>query len=163
LALAASNAGPAAWSPSGDLLAVAVYPERPGAPTGVFLVDLEEGIGRRVSALQPNSAISWTADGGSIIFSAFRRGRSDAFRVALASFTHQRLTESLPEPSRNPAVSPDGSRIAVETGGEIVVLDQQGAQQAFGVSGLRSSFPSWNFDGTAIAVAATNDPIPSYN
>ena len=161
--LAASNAGPPAWSPEGDSIAVAAYPERPGAPTGVFLVDLDEGMGRRVSSLQPNSVISWTPDGDSIVFSAFRRGRSDAFRVVLATSTQQRVTEGLPEPSRNPAVSPDGSRIAVESGGEIVVLGQQGPLQTISAAGLRSSYPSWSADGAAIAIMAGSDPIANYN
>jgi Tol biopolymer transport system component len=160
---AASNTGPPAWSPQGRLLAVAVYPERPGAPTGVFLVDPEDGIGRRVSSLQPNSGISWSPDGGSILFSAFSRGRSDAFRVVLANSSRQRVTEGLPDGSRNPAFSPEGSRIAVETGGGIVVLGQQRRSQSFSVPGLRSSYPSWSPDGTAIAVAAAGDPVSSYN
>ena len=161
--LAASNTGPPAWSPRGELLAVAVYPERPGAPTGVFLVDLEEGLGRRVSSLQPNSAISWSPDGESIFFSAFRRGRSDAFRVVLASGTQQRATEGLPEGSRDPALSPDGSRVAVESGGGIVVLGAQGGPQSFAVPGLRSSNPAWSADGTTIAAVAAHDLITSYN
>jgi Tol biopolymer transport system component len=160
---AASNTGPPAWSPQGRLLAVAVYPERPGGPTGVFLVDPEDGIGRRVSSLQPNSGISWSPDGGSILFSAFSGGRSDAFRVVLANSGRQRVTEGLPDESRNPAFSPEGSRIAVETGGGIVVLRQQGGSQSFSVPGLRSSYPSWSPDGTAIAVAAAGDPLSSYN
>jgi Tol biopolymer transport system component len=129
----------------------------------VFLVDLDEGLGRRVSSLQPNSVISWSPDGGSIVFSAFRRGRSDVFRVVFANSTQQRVTEGLPEPSRNPAVSPDGSRIAVESGGEVAVLGQQGPLQSFRVAGLRSSHPSWSADGAAIAVVAGSDPIANYN
>jgi TolB protein len=160
---AASNTGPPAWSPDGNYLAAAVYPERPGAPTGVFLVDLEEGIGRRISSLQPNSVINWSPDGGSIVFSAFRRGRSDAFRVVLANSTQQRVTEGLPEASRNPVLSPDGSSIAVESGGGIVILRALGASQPLGLAGLRSSYPSWSPDGMSIAFTASSDPIMSYN
>jgi len=145
------------------LIAVAIYPERSGAPTGVFLVDPEEGMGRRVSSLQPNSVTTWSPDGGSILFSAFRRGRSDAFLVVVGASNQQRVTEGLPEGSRNPAFSPDGTRIAVESGGGVVVLGTQGPSQAFSVPGLRSSYPSWSPDGSAIAIAATSDPIASYN
>jgi Tol biopolymer transport system component len=162
-ALAAANTGPPAWSPHGELLAVAVYPERVGGATGVFVVDPDEGIGRRVSSLQPNSVISWAPDGGSILFSAFRRGRSDVFRVVFAENTLQRVTDELPEGSRNPALSSDGALLAVESGGGIVVLGEQHTAQAFSVAGLRSSYPSWSRDGATIAVAATADPIASYN
>jgi Tol biopolymer transport system component len=160
---AESNAGPPAWSPRGNYLAVAVYPERPGAPTGVFLVDPEEGLTRRVSSLQPNSVISWFPDGGSILFSAFRRGRSDAIRIVLPTTSVQTLTAGLPEGSRNPALSPDGSRIAVETGGGIAVLGREEPVQGFRVPGLRSSYPAWGNDGTSIAVSASTDPIAIYN
>jgi Tol biopolymer transport system component len=160
---AVSNTGPPTWSPDGDYLATAVYPERPGAPAGIFLIDLLDGMGRRVSSLQPNSVITWTPDGDSLVFSAFRRGRSDAFRLVLADLTQQRVTGELPEASRNPTLSPDGSSIAVESGGGIVVLGPQGPLQTFVVPGLRSSYPSWSPAGTAIAVAATSDPIASYD
>jgi hypothetical protein len=73
------------------------------------------------------------------------------------------MTEELPEASRNPTLSPGGFRIAVESGGGIIVLGPQGPSQTFGVPGLRSSHPAWSPDGTAIAVAATSDPIANYN
>ncbi len=160
---AESNTGPPAWSPRGNLLAVAVYPERPGAPTGVFLVDPEEGMARRVSSLQPNSVISWFPDGRSILFSAFRRGRSDVMRVALPTTIVQTVTAGLPEGSRNPALSPDGSRIAVETRGGIAILEEDEALREFSVRGLRSTYPDWATDGTSIAVLAITDPIAIYN
>jgi Tol biopolymer transport system component len=160
---AEANTGPPAWSPRGDYLAVAVYPERPGAPTGVFLVDPDEGLARRVSSLQPNSVIRWFPDGRSILFSAFRRGRSDVMRVALPTTIVQTLTAGLPEGSRNPALSPDGSRIAVETRGGIAVLGQDDVLQEFSVRGLRSTYPAWATDGASIAVSAITDPIAIYN
>jgi Tol biopolymer transport system component len=129
----------------------------------VFLVDLEDGMGRRVSTLQPNSVITWAPDGRSIVFSSFRRGRSDVFRIVLAALTQQRVTEELPEASRNPTLSPGGFSIAVESGGGIIVLGPQGPSQMFSVPSLRSSHPAWSPDGTGIAVAATSDPIAIYN
>jgi Tol biopolymer transport system component len=161
--LAEANSGPPAWSPRGDFLAVAVYPEQPGAPTGVFLVNPEQGVARRISTLLPNSVISWFPDGSSILFSAFRRGRSDVFRVVLSTTTMQTVTEGLGEGSRNPALSPDGSKIAVESGGGIVVLGDEAPLQAFRIPGLRSSYPAWSPDGTSIAVTANADPIAVYN
>jgi Tol biopolymer transport system component len=161
--MAESNAGPPAWSPRGNIVAVAVYPERPGAPTGVFLVNVEMGVARRISSLQPNSVISWFPDGHSILFSAFRRERSDAFRVVLRSATLQTLTAGLPQPSRNPVLSANGSQIAVESGGGIVVLGAERPPEEFTVSGLRSTYPTWVPGGGAIAVAATRDPIAIYN
>ena len=64
------------------------------------------------------------------------------------------MSEALPDASRNPAVSPDGSRIAVESGGGIVVLGQQGLAQGLQVADL-GLIPSWSPDGTTIA---TIDP-----
>jgi Tol biopolymer transport system component len=163
---AESNTGPPAWSPRGNLLAAAIYPEQPGAPTGVFLIDPDGGVARRVSSLQPNSVISWFPDGRSILFSTFRltRGRSDVIRIVLATRGMQTLTEGLPEGSRNPALSPDASRIAVETSGGVAVLGVNQPVQTFSVPGLRSTYPAWGTDdGTRIAVSAVPDPIAIYN
>jgi hypothetical protein len=77
--------------------------------------------------------------------------------------TLQTLTKDLPGPSRNPALAPDGSLIAVESGGGIVLLGEQGPLQEFGVPGLRSSYPAWGAGNTTIAVSATADPIANYN
>src|SRR5829696_787665 len=161
---AESNTGPPAWSPRGNLLAAAIYPEQSGAPTGIFLIDPDGGVARRVSSLQPNSVISWFPDGGSILFSTFRRGRSDVIRIALPTRGLQTLTSGLPEGSRNPALSPDSSMIAVETGGGIAVLRVNQPVQSFTVPGLRSTYPAWGSgDGMSIAVFAVADPIAIYN
>ncbi len=96
---AAANAGPAAWSPDGSKLAVAAYPERPGASTGVFIVDVEKGKARRVSDLLPNSVIGWFPNGRSIYFSAVEPDqieadveRSDVFHVYVRAAAERNLT-----------------------------------------------------------------------
>jgi Tol biopolymer transport system component len=73
------------------------------------------------------------------------------------------VTEGLPEGSRNPALSPDGSQIAVESSGGIVVFGVEGHPQAFRFPGLRSTYPTWSRDGMSIAVSAVTDPIAVYN
>ena len=161
--MADSNAGPPAWSPLGNIVAVPIYPERPGAPTGVFLVNVDVGVARRVSSLQPNSAVSWFPNGGSLLFSAFRQERSDAIRVRLRTSTLHSLTAGLPQASRNPALSGDGSQIAVESGTGVVVLGAGRPAREFTVPGLRSTNPAWSPGGEAIAVAAITDPIVIYN
>jgi Tol biopolymer transport system component len=83
--------------------------------------------------------------------------------VALPTTIVQTLTAGLPEGSRNPAISPDGSRIAVETRGGIAVLGEDDGLQEFSVRGLRSTYPAWAIDGTSIAVSAITDPIAIYN
>jgi len=83
--------------------------------------------------------------------------------VELTNVFDHRVTNELPEAARNPAISPDGSLIAVESGGGMVVLGEQGSLNAYRVPGLRSSYPSWGAGGTTIAVAAGTDPIASYN
>ena len=160
---AAANAGPPVWSPDGEFLAVAAYPERGGAPRGVFIIGIEHGSTRRVSTLLPNSAISWFPDGDSILFSATQEGRSDALQVSVRDSVERRLTAGLPDGARDPVLSPDQARLAVERGGEIVVLDLQGGTLEYAVPSLRATHPAWNFNGTAIAFSADVDPMASFN
>jgi Tol biopolymer transport system component len=75
----------------------------------------------------------------------------------------QTLTEGLPEGSRNPALSADGSQIAVESSGGIVVFGGEGPPRVFRIPGLRSTRPAWSPDGTSMAVSAVPDPIAVYN
>ena len=160
---AAANTGPAAWSPDGSLLAVAVYPERRGVASGVFVVDLRRGTASRVSALLPNSPISWTSGGGSIIFSATERGRSDVHRLSRDGQDDENLTEHLPGGGRQPSVSNDGELLAVVSGREIVILDQSGDVDQYAIAELRPSYPAWSPTGNTIAVTAANDPLLVYD
>lgn len=160
---AASNAGPPAWSPDGDFLAVAAYPEQRGAPRGVFIVDLKEGAAKRISELVPNSAIGWFPDGGSVYFSVVQSGRSDVLQVSTNGLVEQVVTAALAAGARNPALSSDGLQFAVESARSIIVLRQRDGVQEFAVEGLRATYPSWSLDGFAIGFAAVPDPIASYN
>jgi Tol biopolymer transport system component len=159
---AAANVGPPAWSPDGMSLAVAAYPERRGAASGVFVVDLERGTARRISSLLPTSEISWYPDGAALLFSAVEKGRSDAIRATVGYTSTTKLTASLPEGARDPVLSADGQRVAVSSGAAIVVLDHDGNMQSLDELGLRGRYPAWNADGNSIAFAASPDPIAVY-
>lgn len=163
--LASSNAGPPAWSPQGDELALAVYPEQRGAASGVFVVDLVAGRARRVSTLLPNSEIAWFPDGGSLLFSARDQGRSDAFRVPTAAEAGEakRLTEALTSGAREPALSPDQTRLAVSSGGDVTIIDIQGNVQASIDGGMAHRHPAWRPQGDWIAFEAAPDPLESYS
>jgi Tol biopolymer transport system component len=159
---AAANVGPPAWSPDGMSLAVAAYPEKRGAASGVFVVDLERGAARRISSLLPTSDISWYPDGTALLFSADEKGRSDAIRAKVSNASATKLTASMPEGARDPALSADGQHVAVSSGGNIIVLDLDGDMRSLNELGLRGRYPAWSADGDSIAFAASPDPIAVY-
>jgi Tol biopolymer transport system component len=163
LVIAVSNAGSPVWSPDGTALALAVYPEQRGAATGVFVVDLEGGTARRVSSLLPNSEITWVPGGESLLFSASEKGRSDAVRASVAKGGTEKLTAHLASGAREPALSADGARLAVVSGGDIVLLDQNGTVQGTAASSHSNRLPAWSPKGTRLAFAAGPDPLASYS
>lgn len=162
-AAAAANTGPPAWSPDGLSLAVAAYPERRGAASGVFVVDLERGTARRVSSLLPSSELSWFPDGNALLFAATENGRSDAIRVSIVDDAVEKLTADLPIGAREPALAPDGLRLAVASEGTIVVMSLDGTVTASYSSSFRNTFPAWSPDGEVVAFAAEPDPISTYS
>ncbi|MGH2613630.1 MAG: TolB family protein [Thermomicrobiales bacterium] len=158
---APANIGPPAWAPNGESLAVASYPERGGAPKGVFVVHLETGTAERVSTLVPNSEISWLPDGDSLLFSAIEDGRSDVRLVSIGDDDASNLTSRLPQPAREPALSRDGSRLAVSSGGAIVVVSLDGEVEATQSLPLYGWSPAWSPGGDTLAFVADPDPIAS--
>lgn len=160
---ALSNVGPPAWSLDGSRLAVAVYPERRGATAGVFAIDLNTGMSRRISKLLPNSEIHWTPDGVAIIFSAVTKGRSDAWRVSERSLSASNMTEGLPKGGTDPAISPDGKNMAVASDGTIIVLNESRSPLRIDGIGLRAANPTWSPTGSEVAYAGVGNPIQSYD
>jgi Tol biopolymer transport system component len=160
---ARANTGPPAWSPDGAMLAVAAYPERRGAASGVFVVDLADGVLSRVSEMQPNSAIAWYPDGRASVFSATRDGRSDVYRLELESRQIDNLSEGLPNGARQPALSANGQQALVVSGRTLVVLGR-GDGQIFSLpNDLRPEYPAWSPRSDAIAFGASPDPLTVYN
>ncbi|HLL50770.1 MAG TPA: hypothetical protein VK356_08890 [Thermomicrobiales bacterium] len=167
---AASNAGPPVWSPDGSSLAVAAYPEQPGATKGVFVVDVEKGRARRVSDLLPNSVIGWFPNGRSIYFSAVQPDRSDmtldrsdVYHAYVRARAERNLTARLQSGARNPSLSPDGTRLAMESNGAVVVLSEQSQPQHLSVAGLQATHPAWSPDSSSIAFSGEPDPIAVFN
>jgi Tol biopolymer transport system component len=163
IATATSNIGPPAWAPNDDAIAVTAYPERSGAPSGLFVVDLDRGTARQVSKLVPNSEISWAPDGDTLIFSATEKGRSDVVRVSVKDGTATKLTSQLPAGARSPALSPDGTRVAAISQGALVILGEDGTVSTASTHGLKDAFPAWDASGKLVAVSAREDPISRYD
>lgn len=160
---ASSNVGPPAWSPDSSSLAMAVYPERSGAVSGVFVVDLKRGTARRVSPLHPTSEVLWTPQGSSLIFAASDKGRVDVFRISVGDHASENLTESLPGGAFDPTLSPDGSELAVSSEGAILVLGSGSTVLELAKSSLAERYPAWSPLGEAIAYAADANPITTYD
>jgi Tol biopolymer transport system component len=160
---AVANSGYPSWSPDGRLLAVAVFGDRRGAPSGVFTIDSELGTARKISSLQPNGEIRWTPNGNAVVFSATVEGRSDAHRVPVNGRAAATLTGDLPGGAFSPALSSDGARMAVASGGEIVVIDLASGEREFIGTALAEKYPAWDSTGETVAFAADVDPILVYD
>lgn len=159
---ATSNMGPPSWSPDGSLIAVAAYPERRGAASGLFVIEVGRGSARRLSDLQPNSTIAWMSDSSAVVFSAFSGERSDVFRVPATGGAPTNVTERQAGASRNPALMANGDILAAESGGAIVVLRGNQEFSRVQVAGLFADCPAAARGGRTISFLAAPDLVQNY-
>jgi TolB protein len=159
---ATSNIGPPAWSPDGATIAVAAYPERRGAASGLFVIDVAKGSARRLSELQPNSRITWLANSSAVLFSATFPDRSDVLEVAVNGRASVNVTESLPGSFRNPDLLDNGDVVVANSDGAIVVIRDQREVARVRVVGLAADFPAARPGGTEISFQAEPDLVRGY-
>jgi Tol biopolymer transport system component len=160
---AAANTGAPVWSPDGTRLAVAAFPERPAASTGVFVIDPARAAARRISSLVPNSPLLWTPEGDSVVFSASDKGRSDAVLASISGGSLRKLTSMLTDGALAPSLSGDGSRLVVASGDGLVVVALSGKTTTLpSEPGMSEQTPAWSPTGDAIAFAVQPNPIGNY-
>jgi len=108
-----------AWSPDGSKVAFISLNLEIGEtqhPLQVFVADADGNNIRNVTKESPSTFVPcWSADGASIAFAVDIRGVfSNIFQVDLASGEQKRLTAG-PKIDTEPAVSPDGSKLAFQS------------------------------------------------
>jgi len=111
-----------------------------------------------------------TAAGTRVVFTSNRNsGAAELYTVSLATKNEARLTESPNRQELDPAISPDGKRLAFSAAGGAVVgggatkiwvgdneaFSAAVAAPAFGYEGAVESSASWSPDGTRLVFAST--------
>jgi Tol biopolymer transport system component len=103
-----------AWSPDGRRFAFSAFVR---GERRLAIYDVERGrVERRIEVpdVKGMRHAAWVPDGGSIVFSAIEAGASDLYMLELATGELKRLTDD-GYTAIQPAVSPDGGRIAFVT------------------------------------------------
>jgi Tol biopolymer transport system component len=109
-----------------------------------------------------DGAPNWTPDSRAIVFAAETgEAPADIWMMDADGSGRTRLTEH-PANDTNPAVSPDGSRIAFESdrdgSTEIYVMDRSGTNvQRLTRSAASDGAPAWSPDGTRLAFTSDRD------
>jgi Tol biopolymer transport system component len=148
------SGGTVSWSPDGSQIVFTRTERRPFAGS-LWAVSLATGEERRLTRcghcqdLQP----AWAPDGGSMLF--LRIGRSSSHLLTVGS------DGSRPAPiaaGAHPRWSPDGRRIAFDTGDDVYVANADGSNRRLlqsGASGSGPGAPAWSPDGRTLSVFVT--------
>jgi len=91
---------------------------------------------------------------GTLVFVSDRSGRQDLYARPLPGELEIRLTY-LDEPPREPALSPDGARVAFTVGGRVALLDIATHDVRYLTLGIdfKDATPAWHPDGRSLVVA----------
>jgi hypothetical protein len=98
-----------AWHPSGDILLL-IYEEKGGVKMSFYDVPLKELHTRNLLYFEKILSADFSPDGGKIVLSAYRFGRSDIFVHSLASGTNEAITDDLAD-DFNPKFIQNGTKI----------------------------------------------------
>ncbi len=108
-----------------------------------------------VFALTPGEAPLPRDARGLLIYVSDREGADALYALRLPDGPERRLTRTL-DPAREPALAPDGTRVAFSTGGRIALADVRSGDVRVLTLGVdrRDAAPAWSPDGRALVITS---------
>jgi TolB protein len=160
---------PADWSPDGQNLVVCQCNSTPDDPTAcdLSIVDQQGNMIRHLLKDDPRMPYSprWSPDGSHILFlTRIPDGRVDSLFVMDADGANVRSLYQFPVDSiwSLPWWSPDGSRVALTTGDEIVVVSLADGSSRTVATGKNITYLAWSPSGDKIAYVSEHDGSKLY-
>lgn len=145
------------WSPDGRLIAfITLDLEAPLGPTGaVFIVDVESGEVTEVDGAYPHGPAVWSPDGTRLALGASGAPESGIRIFTVATGALDQLTD---DGGTAPHWSPDGSRVAYMTAGDVWIIDlTTGETRNLTASTWNDSIARWTDDGQRIVFVSDRE------